>query len=148
MLQRSIGWSNLVLVIVGVCLFGGCSDLLPSSGPTESSARAKIQKELDKWVAGDKDSRAAGFRWKIRGSDPPLSYKIRNAFSTASDVSTDMLMKLDKEKKERPQKDAPAFKIIVDVDFQSQAGTVLTKVEKYTLTWVQSINDWDINEEM
>jgi hypothetical protein len=58
-----------------------------------------------------------------------------------------MLVRLDKEKKASPEHNAPAFKIIVDVDFKSQADTVLTKVEKYTLTWVQSINDWDIHEE-
>jgi hypothetical protein len=107
-----------------------------------------MQVELDKWVAGDRESQAAGFNWRISGSDAPLSYKLRNVFPTAPDLSIEMITRLDKEKKECPKHDVPAFKVIVDVDFQSKAGTVLTKVEKYTLTWIPSINDWDVHDEM
>ena len=149
MLQRSIGWSNLILVIVVVCLFGGCQNLLPATGPTQAGAQAKLEQELSRWVAGDHKSKAYPLMSSIKMSgENPLSFKVRSGFPCKADnmsLTLGTQVTLAKSKIKLTEKD-PAFKFNVDVDFESRNNGVTTKVVKYTVSWIPALNDWDINE--
>ncbi len=126
-----------------VCLFvltvlPGCGK---SSGPTESSARAAIRSELDKWMSGS-DSKASTFEARSKLYDLPISYSIRTVASTEPRVPTEVLVKYP----DTIDDAGPAFRVVVDVEFKSQAGTPLTKVIEYNLTRIDEMNDWAIGE--
>jgi hypothetical protein len=133
----------MLAVFAGLWFFQGCP--VSVTGPTESSARSKIETELNKWVAGDRETKAADTVWRANLYEPPLSYRIRNVFPTKPDLSVDAFVALSK--KDRPGDNGKAFRFNVDVDFPSKAGTVLTQVRRYTLTWVECWNDWDVKVE-
>ena len=112
-----------------------------STGPTENSARTRIEAELKKWVAG-KDSEASTFEARSNLHSFPISYSIRTVVPAEPKLPLDVMAKYP----DAIGKDVPAFRIVVDVDFKSQAGTPLTKVVEYNVTWVNEMNDWAIGE--
>lgn len=130
------GW----LLVLAATLNQGCGQLTNS---TETSAQAKIETELDKWITG-KDSQASTFEARLRLHDLPLSYSIRNVSPTNPRIPTELLVKYP----EAINDDVPAFRIIVDVVFKSKAGTPLTKVVVYNVTWVNEMDDWAIHESL
>ena len=114
-----------------------------ATGPTENSARSRIEAELKKWVAG-KDSEVSTFEARLNLHSFPISYSIRTIVPAEPKLPIDVMAKYP----DAIGKNVPAFRVIVDVDFKSKAGTPLTKVVEYNVTWVNEMNDWAIGEKM
>ena len=112
-----------------------------ATGPTENSARSRIGAELKKWVAGQ-DSEVSTFEARLNLHNAPISYSIRTIVPAEPKLPIDVMAKYP----DAIGKDVPAFRVIVDVDFKSKAGTPLTKVVEYNVTWVNEMNDWAIRE--
>lgn len=134
--KRRKHWSCLLILTI----LQGCGGL---SGPTEQSAKAKIKGELDNWVAGT-DSQASTFESRYKLHDFPISYSIRTIVPAEPKLPVEVMA----DYPEAIGDDVPAFRVIVDVDFKSQAGTPLTKVTEYNLTWVNQMKDWTIKEKL
>lgn len=135
MKRKHWGWL-LILVLLQGC--GG------STGPTEKSARSKITAELDKWLAGT-ESEATTFEASLNQYKAPISYSIRTVVPTEPKAPIEFLAKNPDATYDQ---DAPAFRVVVDVDFKSRAGTEVKKVVEFNLTWVEQLGDWVIEEEL
>ena len=128
------GWLLILAVLQG------CGEL---SGPTENKARVKIEGELDKWVAGTK-SEASTFEARLNLHSFPISYSIRTIVPAEPKLPLDVMA----DYPDAIGEDVPTFRVIVDVDFKSKAGSPLTKVVEYHVTWVNEMNDWAIREKL
>jgi|GEM_PF-3163018 len=126
----------VILVLAVLASLPGCS----ANGPTEASARQKIKKELDNWVAGT-ECKATTMDWRLSRAKPPVSYKIRTVVPTEKKLPVELIARHP----EAAGSDyGPAFRVVADVDFISAADTPLTKVLEYNLTWVGVVGDWSI----
>jgi len=132
MRRKHWGWLLILAILQG------CGGL---SGPTENSARSKIEGELDKWVDGTR-SKASTFEARSNLYSPPIGYSIRTVIPAEPKLPLNVMA----EYPDAIGEDVPAFRIIVDVDFRSKAGTPLPKIIEYHLTWVNEMNDWAIFE--
>jgi len=144
--QKKRPWRVLVMLICGTGLVllaitfkpwltgnvpqGGNKTL--DNASLEKSARNKMMEELDKWVQG-KESKVTRIM-RFFGYTPPLSYKIRNVIPTKRHVLS------------FTDENAPAFRFVIDLDFQTEANTIKTEVGDYTLTWITKSGEWDIEE--
>ena len=81
---------------------------------------------------------------EIRALNKPLSYRIRNVVPGRPRITKEVGEELKSGKTSDP---APAFRIVADVDFMSEANTVITNVLEYNLTWSPKQDDWSIMEE-
>ena len=120
-------------------LLSGCGNVDESP---ENAAKESVIREMEKWTSG-KESKATTMDARIGLLKPPISYRIRTVVPTDPFVPTDVLVKHPKAAKEAKT----AFRVVVDVDFRSEADTELKKVVEYNVTWVGQINDWTIHEE-
>ena len=127
----------VTIVLLGVfASVPGCK----ATGPTEASARQKIKKELDNWVAGI-ECEVTTMDWRLSRAKPPVSFKIRTVVPAEKKLPLELIAKHP----EAAGSDyGPAFRVVADVDFISAADTPLTKVLEYNLTWVGVVGDWSI----
>ena len=133
--------AHLVIAMLTLCLLVGCST--DSTGPTKAAAQVEAEEEMDKWVSGQK-SKTTTFKARIGTYEPPISYKVRSVVPTEPYIPTDVLV----EHPGLKQDGIPAFQVVVDIDFRSQAQTSITKVVRYNLTWVEEIGEWTVEEEL
>jgi hypothetical protein len=127
-------WGVLVVMI---CLCGCSAD---SSG-TEAAARKHFDTEFKKWMAGQENS-AATMTSKVRGLLDPISYDVRSV------VTDEPHFAAYKEGATLPEdwKTWPAFRFNVAIEWKSKAGTPLTDVTTYTLSWNASEKRWYVAE--
>ncbi len=133
--------AHFVIAVLTLCLLGGCSTGI--NGPNKASAQARVEAEMDKWMAGQK-SETTTLEARIHVLEPPISYKVRSVIPTEPDIPIEVLA----DNRGMKQKGIPAFQVVVDIDFRSQAKTEITKVVRYNLTWVDEIGDWTIKEKL
>ncbi len=134
---RCVLWMT---VVSALGYLGGCNSA--TQPDSEAAARKWMTAELDKWVAGG-ESKANTFSFQIKFHQPPLSYQIRTLAPVQVSVP---LTVLDKHK-EIPAT-LPGFRVIVDLDFRSEADTVIKKVGEYQLVWVEPDRTWYLEENM
>lgn len=129
-------WQRWCVLIV-VCL-GGCT---ANTAGSEADARNHFDSEFKKWMAGQVNT-VSTFSSRTRGLSPPISYEIRSVvedrpyWMACADIS-------------KPPKDLeswPAYKANVAIEWKSEAGTPLTKITTYRLTWNASEKRWYVDE--
>ena len=97
--------------------------------------------EFKKWMAGQESS-AATQKAKIRVLLDPISYDVRSVvtdephFAAFDDV----------EKLPEDWKTWPAYRFNVAIEWKSKAGTPLTDITTYTLTWNAFEKRWYVAE--
>ena len=129
-------WQRLCVLVV-VCLFG-CT---ANTAGSEADARSHFDSEFKKWIAGQKNS-VSTMSSRTKGLKEPISYEIRSIVSD----QPDFLAFKDTEKLPKDWKSWPAFKANVAIEWKSQAGTPLTDITTYTMTWNASEKLWYITE--
>lgn len=129
-------WQRVCLLVIVSML--GCS---ANTVGTESAARKYFDAEFQKWIAGE-TSAVATKRSQRMMLDPPISYDLRSIVPSEPDV----LACQDTGNLPKDWKDWPAFKLNVAIEWKSEAGTPLTKVMSYTLTWNTDEQRWYVTE--
>ncbi len=76
------------ITVLILCLLGGCS--IGTKGPNKASAQAKVEEEMDKWMAGQK-SETTTLEARINVLEPPISYKVRSVVPTEPDIPIEVL---------------------------------------------------------
>jgi hypothetical protein len=127
-------WSVL-MVVVCAC---GCSD---SSEGTPAAARKYLDAEFTKWISGQEND-VTTMSSRTRGLAEPIRYDIRSFVPDKPDMFA------SKSVATLPGnwKTWPAYKANVAIEWKSQAGTPLTNVTTYTLTWNAVEKRWYTNE--
>ncbi|WLD14682.1 hypothetical protein [Planctellipticum variicoloris] len=132
-MKTSQCWS--VLVVIGMI---GCS---AHTVGTEAAARKFFDVEFQKWMAGEKNS-VSTMVSRISMHQEPISYEIRSVVPDEPDfLAYDKAHELPKD-----WRTWPAFKLNVAIEWKSQAGTPLTNVTTYTLTWNADEKRWYVME--
>ena len=117
----------------------GCST---NTVGTESAARKYFQTEFQKWMAGE-TSAVATKRSQALLLAPPISYDIRSIVQGEPDfLASNHTGKLPAD-----WKTWPAFKLNVAIEWKSEAGTPMTKVTTYLLTWNSAEKRWYARED-
>ena len=129
-------WHQCSLLIV-ICWLG-CSVNPPG---TEIAARKHFDAEFKKWMAGEKNEVST---LKSRGNrlKEPISYDIRSVVKGDPDV----LAYKDNAQFPDDWKTWPAYKLNVAIEWKSQAGTPLTDIATYTMTWNTAEKRWYVTE--
>ena len=125
--------------ILAVSLLCGC---MASQEGSETAARNYFDSEIKKWMAGESNT-VSTMQSRIQSLEEPISYDIRSV--VAGDP--DFLACEDTSKLPKDWKTWPAYKLNVAIEWKSQAGSPLTKITTYTLTWNTSEKRWYVNEE-
>jgi hypothetical protein len=124
-----------VVFLIGLC---GCSGNAPG---TEDAARKHFDSEFKKWMAGQESS-ATTMMAKVKGTLAPISYDVRSVLPDEPDfLANDPSHELPKD-----WRSWPAFRFNIAIEWKSQAGTPLTDITTYTLTWNASEQRWYVNE--
>ncbi len=124
-------------VLVVVCL-SGCT---ANTAGSEAAARNHFDSEFKKWMAGQANT-VSTMSSRTRGLSEPISYEIRSMMSD----KPDLLAFKDPEKFPKDWESWPAYKANVAIEWKSQAGTPLTKITTYTLTWNTTEKLWYVTE--
>ena len=129
-------WSRCLILFI--CCLSGCSG---GTTGTESDARKYLDAEFQKWMAG-KDNDVSTMKSRMQGHQDPISYEIRSVVADEPDIlAYDETRDLPKD-----ASDWPAFRFNVAIEKKSQAGTPLTKITTYTLTWNPHERKWYTQE--
>jgi hypothetical protein len=92
-------------------------------------------------MAGEKNS-VSTMKSRINLHQEPISYEIRSVVPDEPDfLAYDKSRELPKD-----WRSWPAFKLNVAIEWKSQAGTPLTNVTTYTLTWNADEQRWYVME--
>lgn len=140
MKKHSCSWIMWLSIAVSLSGLASCNSLVTPN--SEAAARKWLTAELDKWVAGGQ-SKANTFSYRIKMTLPPLSYQIRTMAPIEVSPPIDVLSKHEDIKGK-----LPGFRVIVDLDFRSQANTEIKEVGEYQLVWVAPEHDWYLDEKM
>jgi hypothetical protein len=98
--------------------------------------------ELNKWISGAK-SEATTLDARLRLARP-VAFEIKNVLPGKAAVLASL------QEAETPSKEFeayPTYRANVGLEFESQAGTPLTKIATFTLTWSTKRKVWYIREE-
>ena len=127
-----------VLGIMLTFLMVGCGG--PTVG-TERDARKFFDVEFRKWIAGE-ENQLATMMSKIQRHLSPISYDIRSVVPD----KPDFLAKKEGSDLPSDWKEWPAFRFNVAIESKSEAGTPVSKVTTYTLTWNSQEKCWYVQE--
>lgn len=125
-----------LLLVVGML---GCS--AGDKPGSEAAARKYFDGEFQKWIAGQENT-ITTMDFRTRALQTPLTYDVRSvatdkpdplAFDKAGDLPNDWKL-------------WPVYKFNVAIEWKSEAGTPLTKVTTYTLTWNSHEQKWYVQE--
>ena len=130
-------WHQCSFLVV-LCLFG-CSVNSPG---TEAAARKHFDSEFKKWMAGQENT-VSTMKSRIGALKEPISYDIRSVVSG----EPDFLACQDAAKLPEDWRSWPAHKLNVAIEWKSQAGTPLTGITTYTMTWNTSEKRWYVTEQ-
>ena len=130
-------WHQWCVLVVMVCM-GGCS---ANSEGTEAAARKYFDAEFTKWMAGEKNA-VSTMQSRVRLLKEPISYDVRSIVSGDPDV----LAFQNTAQLPEDWKTWPAYKLNVAIEWKSQAGTPLTDITSYTLTWNTTEKRWYTTE--
>lgn len=126
----------VTLPILVLSAMAGCGAL--TAPDSESAARSHLDKEFQKWIAGE----ASSVSMIEAIGAVPISYRVKSvvkdkpdslSFNTEGDLP-------------KGWENWPAYKFNVVAEFKSQAGTPLDKVATYTLTWNAQEKKWYARE--
>lgn len=120
-----------VLMVFCMC---GCGTDSPG---TEAAARKYYDAEFKKWMAGETNT-VSTMKSRIGSLQEPISYDIRSIVTG----EPDFLACQDAANLPKDWRTWPAYKLNVAIEWKSQAGTPLTNVTTYTLTWNASEKRW------
>ena len=126
------------LSILAVSLLCGC---MANQEGSESAARNYLDSEFNKWMAGETNT-VSTMKARINSHEEPISYDIRSVV----DGDPDFLACEDASKLPKDWKTWPAFKLNVAIEWKSQAGSPMTNIASYTLTWNTSEKRWYVME--
>lgn len=126
-------WSILAVLLCGC---------MASQEGSETAARNYFDSEIKKWMAGESNT-VSTMQSRIQSLEEPISYDIRSVV----DGDPDFLACQDTSKLPKDWKTWPAYKLNVAIEWKSQAGSPLTKITSYTLTWNTSEKRWYVMEQ-
>ena len=115
---------------------------MASQEGSEAAARSYFDSEFKKWMAGATNT-VSTMQSRINSHQEPISFDVRSVV----DGEPDFLACQDTSKLPKDWKTWPAFRLNVAIEWKSQAGSPLTKITTYTLTWNTSEKRWYVNEE-
>ena len=126
------------LSILAVSLLCGC---MANQEGSEAAARNYLDSEFNKWMAGETNT-VSTMKARINSHEEPISYDIRSVV----DGDPDFLACEDASKLPKDWKTWPAYKLNVAIEWKSQAGSPMTNIASYTLTWNTSEKRWYVME--
>ena len=129
-------WQSVWLLVMVAMV--GCST---NPGGTESAARKYFHGEFQKWMAGESTA-VATKRSQRQLLAPPISYDIRSIGRS----EPDFLACQDTANLPADWKTWPAFKLNVAIEWKSEAGSPMTNVTTYLLTWNSAEQRWYVTE--
>lgn len=126
-------WSLLFSLYLAGCSGGALG--------TEAEARKFYDAEFKKWIAGQ-ENLVATMESKIANKADPVSYTVRSVVPDEPDFQA------QDRAKEKPKdwRACPVYRFNVAIEWNSKAGTPLTKITTYTLTWNPEEKKWYITE--
>lgn len=127
----------LSLATLVLSLLSGCGN-----GPagSEQAAQSYFDSEFQKWIAG-KDSEVSTMAYRL-GLQPPIGYDIRSITGDDPDpLAFDHSYELPENWREWP-----SYKLNVAIEWKSEAGSPLTRVTTYRLTWNSQEAKWYVAE--
>ena len=127
-------WHLMIAACICGCSAGGVG--------TESDARKFVDTEFGKWIAG-KENAVSTMASRTQDQSDPISYEIR---SVAPD-EPDFLACEDEAKMPKDWRTWPAFRFNVAIEHKSKAGTPVTKITTYNLTWNSTEGKWYASEQ-
>lgn len=130
-----------LLSIFGLIFAVGLIGCSAAADGTETAARSHFDGEFKKWMAGQENS-VSTMLSRVGGLLEPISYDVRSVVTDEPDV----LACQDAEKLPDDWKTWPAYRFNVAIEWKSKAGTPVTKVTTYTLTWNALEKRWYISE--
>ena len=127
-------WHLVTIACICGCSAGGVG--------TEADARKFVDTEFGKWIAG-KETAVSTMASRTQDQSDPISYEIR---SVAPD-EPDFLACEDEDKLPKNWRTWPAFRFNIAIEHKSKAGTPVTKISTYNLTWNSTEGKWYANEQ-
>ena len=115
---------------------------MASQEGSETAARNYFDSEIKKWMTGESNT-VSTMQSRIQSLEEPISYDIRSVV----DGDPDFLACQDAAKLPKDWETWPAYKLNVAIEWKSQAGSPLTKITSYTLTWNTSEKRWYVMEQ-
>lgn len=129
-------WQRWCVMIV-VCL-SGCT---ANSAGSETAARNHFDSEFKKWMAGQENS-VSTMMSRVRGVKEPISCDVRSVVEDGPDF----LACADASKLPKDWETWPAYRFNVAIEWKSQAGSPMTNIATYTLTWNPTEKRWYVRE--
>lgn len=127
------------MVLIGAALCG-CS-IGQNNGGSESAARNHFGTEFKKWISGEQNE-VSTMEARTRLYKEPISFDIRSIVKD----EPDFLATKDTANLPTDWKSWPAYKLNVAIEWKSKAGTPITSVTTYKMTWNAEEKRWYINE--
>ena len=131
----------VALLLIVIC---GCSTGSTPDG-SEAAARDYFDAEFRKWIGGQ-ETEVSTMMSQISGFKNPISYDVRSVVPDKPDA---LAIVADGRKFDevQPEKEGwTAWKFNVAIEWESQAGTPLTRISTYTLTWHPKEKKWLVRE--
>jgi len=129
-------WQSAWLLVMALMV--GCST---NSVGTEAAARSFFHTEFQKWIASE-SSAVATKRSQRQLLAPPISYDLRSIVRD----KPDFLACQDTANLPKDWKTWPAFRLNVAIEWKSEAGSPMTDVTTYLLTWNSAEKQWYVTE--
>jgi hypothetical protein len=108
-----------------------------SSEGSQAAAEAHLQQEMSLWMAGQ-ESATSRADFSNAGLKPPIGYNVTSIVPVQADLFAQTV-----EKPLPPDwKTWPAYQFNIVLQWASEAGTPLTTVVRYNLTWNPIEQKW------
>lgn len=127
---------SCVLALIGV---SGCGNSIPEG--SELAARSFVASEFQKWMTGQ-ENELETFHSKVNKLAPPIAYDVRSIVTD----KPDMLAFDEAHGKPEDWRSWPAYRVNLAIEWKSEAGTPLEKINRYLLTWNANERKWYVDE--
>lgn len=134
-------WLRNLICLGLLCGLLGCQNSGGGSEGSADAAKAYYQAEFQKWMAGEPNA-ASTMDSRLSNYKPPVGHRILTVNPTSADIlavgETDQPMEVWGKWK--------TYRLGVEIESLSKAGTPLKKVVTYTLCWDGVHKQWLIKE--